>query len=183
MGKTRGRSIGFVAATLVLSMAMIFAGGCEKAKVRSVNVAAGEYYTEDELIELTESGKGAYCRDLDKTRATVQAEFEAKTKELADINENITALRSKRDQLDRDLLATEAEIRTLNDQISEVQALPTHWRIRIGDSLKSISALPQVYNDDAKWWKLFEANKKILLDPFYCLADTVIVIPRDWPAN
>ena len=56
-------------------------------------------------------------------------------------------------------------------------------RIRIGESLETIAALPGVYNDAGKWWRLLEANKAIILDPYYCLADTVIFIPRDWPTN
>jgi len=174
---------GFVVTAVLVVSAIVFAGGCEKSKVRQVSVPAGEYYSESEVLELTEGAKNTYCRDIEEERARTQQEFEAKTQELATINGQITAARAKRDQLDRDLLTTEAEIRTLNELVGEVLALPTSWRIRIGDSLESIAALPQVYNDPDRWWKLFEANKLILLDPNYCLADTVIVIPRDWLAD
>ena len=174
---------GFVVTAVLAVSAIVLAGGCEKSKVRQVNVPAGEYYTEGEILELTEGAMNAYCREIEEARARTQAELDAKTQELAAINEQITAARAKRDQLDRDLLATEAEIRTLNELVGEVLELPTSWRIRIGDNLESIAALPQVYNDPDRWWKLFEANKYILLDPHYCLADTVIVIPRDWPAD
>ena len=174
---------GFVVMAVLAVSAMVFGGGCEKSKVRQVNVAAGEYYTEGEVLELTEGAKNAYCREIEQARTLTQQEFEAKSQELAATNDQITAARARRDQLDRDLLATEAEIRTLNELVGEVLALPVSWRIRVGDNLESIAALPQVYNDPDRWWKLFEANKYLLLDPHYCLADTVIVIPRDWPAD
>jgi len=183
MGKSRRVFDGAIVAAILAASAVVLCGGCERAKVRDADVSAGDYYGADEIAALDEGAAGTYCRDLDAARTRTQEEFNAKTKELAGINENITAARARRDQLDRDLLATEAEIRTLNDLVREVQALPTEWRIRVGDSLESIAALPQVYNDNEKWWKLFEANKNILLDPNYCLADTTIVIPRDWPAN
>lgn len=172
---------GLIAAAVVAASAVVFSLGCEKAKVRDADVAAGDYYREDEITALGEGAAGTYCRDLEAARTRTQEEFEAKTRELARINETITATRARRDQLDRELLATEAEIRTLNELVSEVGTLPTQWRIRVGDDLKAIAALTQVYNDSLKWWKLFEANKDILLDPHYCLADTTIVIPRDWP--
>jgi nucleoid-associated protein YgaU len=172
---------GLLVAALLTGSAAVFSGGCERAKVREADVASGDYYGEDELTTLGEEDAGKYCRDLEAIKTSTQAEFEAKTKELAGINERITSTRAKRDQLDRDLLATEAEIRTLKELIAEVQKLPTEWRIRVGDDLKDVAALTQVYNDSLKWWKLFEANKNILLDPHYCLADTTIVIPRDWP--
>jgi nucleoid-associated protein YgaU len=174
---------GLIVAAVLAASAVVFSLGCESAKVRDADVAAGDYYSEDEIAALDEGAAGTYCRDLEAVRTRTEAEFEAKTKELAGINQTITSTRAKRDQLDRDLLATEAEIRTLNDLISEVRALPTQWRIRVGDDLKAIAALTPVYNDSLKWWKLFEANKDILLDPHYCLADTTIVIPRDWQTD
>jgi nucleoid-associated protein YgaU len=174
---------GLLVAAVLAASAVVFSSGCERAKVRDADVTTGDYYGEDEIAALGEGAAGTYCRDLEAVKTRTQEEFEAKTKELAGINETITSTRAKRDQLDRDLLTTEAEIRTLNELISEVKALPTEWRIRVGDDLKAIAALTQVYNDSLKWWKLFEANKNILLDPHYCLADTTIVIPRDWPSE
>ena len=183
MGNSRRFFGGVIVTALLTAPAVFLSGGCERAQIREVNVSSGDYYSEDEIAAMGEGAAGTYCRDLEATRASTQAEFEAKTQELASINQNITTARAKRDQLDRELLATEAEIRTLNDQIAEVQKLPTEWRIRVGDDLKDVAALTQVYNDSLKWWKLFEANKNILLDPHYCLADTTIVIPRDWPTD
>jgi prefoldin subunit 5 len=158
-------------------------GGCERATSRSVNVAAGEYYTEDELAELSMHAMNRYCENLGAVRSTTQQEFEAKTQELAETNDKITAASAKRSALDRERVGLEAEIRTLHDQIAEVRALPDSVQVRIGESLETIAALSDVYNDPSKWWMLFESNKNIILDPFYCLADTVIVIPRDWPTD
>ncbi len=159
------------------------AAGCERAKQRPVNVAAGEYYSEDEVALLPPGSLSRYCNDLGSIRATTQQEFEAKTQDFAQTNDKITAATAQRASLDRERVGLEAEIRTLQDQIAEVKTLPDSVEVRIGESLETIAALSNVYNDSAKWWKLFEANKKIILDPFYCLADTVIVIPRNWPTD
>jgi nucleoid-associated protein YgaU len=174
---------GLIAAAILAAAAVVFSGGCERAKVREADVTAGDYYGEDEIAALEPERAETYCRDLETIKTRTQEEFDAKSQELAKLNETIAAARARRDQLDRELLANEAEIRTLNDQIAEIKKLPIEWRIRVGDDLKDIAALTQVYDDSLKWWRLFEANKNILLDPHYCLADTTIVIPRDWPAE
>jgi septal ring factor EnvC (AmiA/AmiB activator) len=163
--------------------AIAIAAGCEHSKQRTVNVASGEYYSEDEMALLPPGSLSRYCDDLGSVRTATQQEFESKTQELAVTNDKITAATAQRTSLDRERVGLEAEIRTLQDQISEVKALPDSVEVRIGESLETIAALSNVYNDPSKWWKLFEANKKIILDPFYCLADTVIFIPRNWPTD
>jgi hypothetical protein len=173
----------FITATATVLASALFSGGCERATHRAVNVAAGEYYTEDELLKLSNSIKNQYCRQLESERGQVQSEFEAKSAELAQTNDGISTARARRDGLERDVIATEAEVRTLEDQIAEIRALPTIWKIRPGEDLAVIAALPEIYNDRDKWWKLMEANKRKIVDPFYCFPDTVIVIPRDWPVK
>lgn len=164
-------------------LAALLAGGCGGTKHRTVDVSAGEYYAEDEIAKLPDDLKRKYCRTLDAERTRVQQRFETTTAELTETADRITAARAKRDALDRELLTLEAELRTLDDLIAEVRALPTTWKIRPGESLSSISALPEIYNDVDKWWRLYEANKDKVPDPYYTFPDTVIVIPRDWPVK
>jgi nucleoid-associated protein YgaU len=157
--------------------------GCGGGKHRTINVAAGEYYTEDEIVQLSEGRHSEYCSDLESQRAVVQGQFEALTAEVARTSDAITAARKRQDDLERQLLAVESDLRTLDDQLEEVRALPTTWKVRPGESLSSISALPEIYNDVDKWWKLYEVNKDKVPDPYFCFPDTVIVIPRDWPVD
>ncbi len=170
-------AVGLACAAVVLS------NGCSRAKVRAVNIEAGDYYTEDELLKLPAGAKNRYCGDLEAGRARVQKEFDAKTQELKDLSTRINTTRVNKDARERELLALEAEVRTLNDQIAEVKALPRTYKVRTGESLSYISSLPQIYNDIDKWWKLYEANKDRVLDPYFLQPDSVIIIPRDWPTR
>lgn len=180
MGNRFGTVLRFV---LVPAVVVLFAGGCGGSKERRVNVSAGEYYSEDELVLLSDGTRSSYCNDLGKVRTSAQQEFEAKTQELAETNERIKTVSARRTELDRERVQLDMEIQSINDQITRVKALPDSVKIRIGESLETIAALPEVYNDAGKWWRLLEANKHVILDPYYCLADTMIAIPRDWPAN
>jgi chromosome segregation ATPase len=146
-------------------------------------VPSGQYYAEDEIQSLPDNERGKYCRDLETVRAQTQREFEAKTQAVKETSDLISSTRTQKDRLERELVTLAAELRTLSDQIDEVKALPTTWRIRAGETLASISALPDIYNDYDKWWRLFEANKDIVFDPWYSATDTVIVVPRDWPTD
>ena len=171
-------SVIVVVAGLVFSAGLLVTG-CDRSTVRKVDVASGQYYGEDEIQSLPESEKGKYCRDLETVRAQTQREFEAKTQAVKETSDLISSTRAQKDLLERELVRLAAELRTLSDQIDEVKALPTTWRIRAGETLASISVLPGIYNDYDKWWRLFEANKEIVFDPWYSAADTVIVVPRD----
>ncbi|MBI4719767.1 MAG: hypothetical protein HY770_00730 [Chitinivibrionia bacterium] len=181
MGKRLGRGWMAVLAAGVCVGALAF--GCGGPAERKVDVAAGEYYSEEELTLLSDRTKSRYCEDLGVARTSTQEAFDAKTRELAETNEQIKAVSGKRTDLDRERVRLEMEIQNLKDQIETVKALPDSVRIRIGESLGTIAALVNVYNDSTKWWKLLEANKNIVLDPLYCLADTTIFIPRDWPTE
>jgi hypothetical protein len=183
MGNRFGTLWTFALAPVAVMSIIFLVGGCGGSKERKVNVAAGEYYSEDEFERLSDGMKNSYCENLGTVRANAKQEFETKTRELAETNEKIKTVSAKRTELDRERARFEMEIKNTNDQITAVKALPDSVKIRIGESLETIAALPEVYNDAGKWWRLLDANKKTILDPYYCLADTMIFIPRDWPAN
>jgi nucleoid-associated protein YgaU len=161
----------------------LLTSGCGGSKQRKVDVAAGEYYSEDEIAEFSNREKNQYCADLGTERTRAQQEFEAKTQELKELRDLIDSIRAQTKPVERDVLRLEAEIRTLNDQINEVKSLPTTWTVGPDQTLSIISGLPEIYNDIDKWWKIFEANQDKIDDPFYVFPDTVLVIPRDWPTD
>lgn len=171
-----------IVAALVAPLAFV-SGGCSGTKKREVDVSAGEYYGEDEIAELSDKKKNQYCEEIGIELTRTQQEFEAKTQELKDTREAIDATRLAIDPVEREVLRLEAEIRTLNDLISEVKALPSTWTVKDGESMSLIASFPEVYNDVEKWWKIFEANQDKVDDPFYVFPDTVLVIPRDWPTD
>jgi nucleoid-associated protein YgaU len=176
----------FLAVLLVVTLAAPAAfvtSGCSGSTKREVDVSAGNYYGEDELAEMSDRKKNKYCEALGAELTRTQEEFESKTEQLRDTRDTIDAKRLKMDPVERDVLRLESDIRTLNDLIDEVKALPSTWTIKEGESMSLIASFPEVYNDVEKWWRIFEANHDRVDDPFYVFPDTVLVIPRDWPTD
>jgi len=178
------KSILIIVLTGVIAVPVgIISSGCSRSKQRQVNVSAGEYYSEDELLEMSDGKKSAYCQDLQAELTRTQEEHDAKTRDLLETRDLTRALRAKIGPIEREVLQLESDIRSLNDLIEEVKALPTEYVVKDGDSLSYISSRPEIYNDIEKWWKIFEANQDKVDDPFYVFPDTVLVIPRDWPTD
>jgi hypothetical protein len=165
------------------ALAVLLSTGCGGSKQRQIDIGKGEYYSEDEIAEFSNRQKNAYCQNLEGERDLAQKEFESKTQELETLRALIESTRDKTGPVEREVLRLEAEIRTLNDQIAEIKALPTTWTVRPEETLSIIAGLPEIYNDIDKWWKIFEANQDKIDDPFYVFPDTVLVIPRDWPTD
>ncbi|MDH3217028.1 MAG: LysM peptidoglycan-binding domain-containing protein [Candidatus Krumholzibacteria bacterium] len=169
--------------TLLALLAIIYQSGCTSSKMRSVNVAAGEYYSEDDYDLLSASSRSRYCEQLESEMATSQEEFAGKQNELENTKNLIQSIRKQIVPIEQEVLRLESDIRSLNDRVVEVKALPKEWRIKPGDTLTLIAMKADVYNDIEKWWKIFEANQDKIDDPYYIFPDTVLVIPRDWPVD
>lgn len=174
---------------LLICVAVITVGipllsiGCGGASLRQVNVAAGEYYSEDEYTLLSEGQKDAYCSDLDREMGQTQQNFEGITTAIGEAKDLTVSIRRQIIPMEAEVRRLEAEIRSLNDQITEVKNLPTTWVIKDGESLTSIAMQDQIYNDIDKWERIFEANQDKIQDPYYIFPDTVLVIPRDFPTD
>ena len=61
---------------------------------------------------------------------------------------------------------------------SEIK-LVTKYKVKRGQTLGDISALPEVYGTTKKWKKIYEANKDKIENPDKIYAGQVLVIPRD----
>ncbi|MEJ2721070.1 MAG: LysM peptidoglycan-binding domain-containing protein [bacterium] len=173
---------------IVLAVALavpagFIAGGCSRSKHRQVNVSEGDYYSEDELAEMSNKQRSAYCQDLQSVLGLTQQEYDTKSKDLEETRDLTRGLRAKIGPIEREALQLESDIRTLNDLIAEVKALPKTYKVKPGDSLSYIASLPEIYNDMEKWWRIFEANQDKIDDPYYVFPDTTLVIPRDWPTD
>lgn len=170
----------FLAALLVGQIAF-YSAGCTGSKMRNVKVSAGEYYSEDEYDLLGNRSKSEYCKQLQGEMTVSQNEFERVNREIEDAKDLIQSTRRQIVPVEREVLRLESDIRSLEDAIADVKALPTEWRIRAGESLTIIAMQKDVFNDIDKWWRIFDANRVKIDDPYYIFPDTVLVIPRDWP--
>ena len=157
--------------------------GCTGSKIRNVNIAAGEYYSEEEYESLSGSQKSNYCRQLTSEMAVADSEYQGKQKEIQDTKDLIQSIRQQIVPIEQEVLAHESDIRSLNDKIGAVKALPTVWKIKPGDTLTLIAMKEDIYKDIEKWFRIFEANQDKIEDPYYIFPDTVLVIPRDWPTD
>jgi nucleoid-associated protein YgaU len=169
---------------VLCSTALSFAAfSCSSSKGRGVNVAGGEYYSQDEQAELSSSERNAYCADLTASLSAAQQDYEQKQKDIQDTKNLIQSIRQQIAPIEAEVLRLESSIRTVEDEIARVKALPREYPVRVGDSLSLIAMQKNIYNDVEKWWKIFEANRFQIEDPYYIYPDSVLVIPRDWPAE
>lgn len=177
----KGRSkafLGFVAVLLVVSGL-----GCSGGKRQMVNVAAGEYYSEDDYEKLSNKEKEAYCQALSKQLAMLKRGLDDRKGELEAAKESIEKMKAELGPIESELIRIESDIRTLKHEIREFESLPKTWRIKPGECLWTIAGNESVYADPVKWPRIFRANLDKVEDPAYVYPDTVLVIPRDWPSK
>jgi len=157
--------------------------GCGGSKSRDVNVADGEYYSEDEFESMSSRNKSDYCKVLNSELDGAQASNQRIQTEIQDAKDLIQSIRRQIVPIEQEVLQLESAIRTVRDQIEEVKALPAEYKIKDGDSLTLISMKEDIFNDIEKWTAIFEANQDKIDDPWFIFPDTVLVIPRDWPTD
>ena len=167
----------------LLGLCAFGAAGCSGSKSRSVDVTAGEYYSEEEYLELSNKEKENYCEALDAELSQLQGEADSKRTELTATRKQIESLRNQITPIERELLRVESDIRSLSSQITELEALPKQWNIVTGECLWVIAGYEDVYSDPVKWPRVFRANTDKIEDPHWIYPDTVLVIPRVWPTQ
>lgn len=173
----------FFVLLILATQLSLYANGCTGLKMRNVNVKAGEYYSEDEYDLLSASERTTYCGELDAELAASQQVMEARQTEIRRAKDSIQSIRRQIVPIEQEVLRLESDIRSLSDQIKTVKSLPTEWKVKAGDSLSLISMKKKIYNDIEKWWRILEANRDKIEDPYYIFPDTVLVVPRDWPTD
>ncbi len=172
----------FVCALLAVELVVVMVG-CGGSKHRNVTIADGEYYSEDEFESLSSGRRSDYCKQLTSELDGAQKDHQRVQSEIQDAKDQIQAIRRQIVPIEQEVLQLESAIRTVNDQIAVVKALPAEYKIKAGDSLTLISMKEEIYNDIEKWQKVFEANQDKIDDPWFIFPDTVLVIPRDWPTD
>jgi nucleoid-associated protein YgaU len=166
---------------VLIAILGLVAVGCSRSKGRHVDVAAGEYYSEEEYKELSRKEKEAYCATLDSELSMLQGEVDERRGELTATRKQIESLKNQISPIERELLRIDSDIRTLTNQIAELETLPEEWIIQSGECLWIIAGYEQIYSDPVKWPRIFRANTDKIMDPEWIYPDTALVIPRDWP--
>jgi len=157
--------------------------GCSRTSGRQVDVTAGEYYSEEEYLELSNGEKENYTVALEQELAKLQGQVESRRTELTATRKQIESLRNQITPIERELLRVESDIRTLTSQIAELEALPQAWNIVSGECLWLIAGYEDVYSDPVKWPRIFRANMDKIEDPHWIYPDTLLVVPRNWPTE
>lgn len=170
-----------LARAIVLVLLGVVMTGCGSSSGRHVDVSAGEYYSEEEYVELSNKEKGRYNTALESELAQLTGEVETSQTELSTTRDQIESLRKRIAPIERELLRIESDIRTLSSQIAEYEALPGEWNIISGECLWIIAGYEDIYSDPVKWPRIYRANMDKIEDPEWIYPDTVLVIPRDWP--
>lgn len=155
--------------------------GCGSSSGRHVDVSSGEYYSEEEYVELSNKEKERYNKALQSELSQLQGEVDTRQTELSTTRDQIESLKKQIAPIERELLRIESDIRSLSSQIAEYEALPEMWNITSGECLWIIAGYEDVYADPVKWPRIFRANTDKIEDPEWIYPDTVLVIPRNWP--
>jgi nucleoid-associated protein YgaU len=172
----RGRAV-----AAVVCLAGLVVAGCGRSSGRQIDVSAGEYYSEEEYVELSRKEKERYCEALDQELNLLQGQVEERRSELTTTRKQIDSLKNQITPIERELLRIDSDIRSLTSQIEDLEALPKTWNIQSGECLWIIAGYEDIYSDPVKWPRIFRANTDKIEDPEWIYPDTVLVIPRDWP--
>jgi nucleoid-associated protein YgaU len=177
------RGIVNVALVAVAAAAVALGAGCSKTTGRSIDVSAGEYYTEAEFEKLSNEQKAAYCTALEAERERLQAQVTGNQGQLQATRKEIEGLRGQITPTEREILRLDAEIRTLTSQINQMEALPREYTVQPNDCLSIISERNDVYADAWKWPRIYRANLDKIEDPVWIYPGQVLAIPRELPGE
>jgi len=162
---------------------LLVASGCSKTTGRTVDVKAGEYYSEQEWELLSNSQKSAYCSALEAERDRLRAELETNQGDIKATRAQIESLRGQITPTEKEILRLDAEIRTLSSQVTVLEALPREYTVMKDDCLSVISNRDDIYADAYKWPRIYRANLDKIEDPVWIYPGMKLVIPRDLPTE
>jgi len=169
-----------LAAAAGMALVLLGSAGCARKVTRAVNVAAGDYYTDEEYSRLSEEEAEAYCADLAAELDRLKREtMRVETDDLGRTDE----LKAKLARLQSEGGSGDARVRSLEDEIRYFESLPKTYTVLPGDWLAKISGLERIYADPLKWPRIYRANREQISNPNRIYPDQVLTIPRDWPTR
>ncbi len=168
-----------LAAIALLTLGVLGSSGCSKKVTRQADVAAGDYYTEEEFKGLSDEQRDRYCEDLAGTLEgyssdTAKLEADSRAGDLDDLRSALARLQSQ--------YAVQGDrVEKVKQEIDYFEGLPTSYSVVRGDCLWNISGQEQIYADPLKWPRIYRANRDQIKDPDLIYPDQVLDIPRSWP--
>lgn len=167
----------------LVALACVAMIGCGKTTGRTVNVGAGEYYSEAEWAELSNGERSRYCADLAAERDRLKAEVDTNQTRIQATRKSIESLRGQISPTEKEILRLESEIRTLTSQINQYEALPREYTVVVNDCLSIISNRDDIYADAYKWSRIYRANLDKIEDPVWIYPGMKLAIPRQLPTE
>jgi len=166
---------------LALLLPALLLSGCGKKVTRQADVAAGDYYTEEEFKWLSDDQRDAYCEELAAELARLEQASKADAKNLADTDAELKDLREKAAKLQSKLASQGDRFKDIHKEIAYFESLPKSYTVLKGDCLWKISGKEEIYADPIKWPRIYRANKDQIADPHWIYPKQVFTIPRECP--
>ena len=101
-------------------------------------------------------------------------------REKRELDQRIKAIREEQEQ--RKAIEQKEKEKRLNEERlkqGRERAIHLYHTVKRGESLPSISALPEVYDDSQLWPILYRANRDQIRDPKYISPGQLLRIPRN----
>lgn len=168
------------AAIALLALGALGGSGCSKRVTRQADIAAGDYFTEEEYGNLSGAQREQYCADLaDELERLSAATAEA---EAADQSAALGQLQADLARVQSQYTAQGDRVEQIREETEYFESLPTSYTVNRGDCLWNISGKEMIYADPIKWPRLYRANRDQIKDPDLIYPDQVLDVPRDWPS-
>jgi nucleoid-associated protein YgaU len=161
---------------LVLSTAVV-------AGAEDWDISSGDFLSPDEYKKLSEEEAQAYCESLSQEIDIQNDNTAAANAKLSDIDAEIDALKRQLADARAANDPLSAEIAELERKLKELGTLPRSYTVKPGDYLIKISGMPRIYSDEARWKRIFRANRDKIDDPNLIYPDQIFLIPRDVPST
>ncbi len=166
---------------LALLLPVLVLTGCGKKVTRDADVAAGDYYSEDEFKRLSQEQRDEYCEDLAAELERLKKAAHADEMALGEAGDDIKKLKAKATKLQSKLADQDARFVDIEKEIAYFESLPKRYTVVKGDCLWKISGKEEIYADPIKWPRIYRANKDKIADPHWIYPDQVFSIPRECP--
>jgi len=166
---------------LALILPALLLSGCGKKVTRQADVAAGDYYTDEEFKKLSREQRDAYCEELAAELARLEQAAKADVVAQGEAQADIKKLQQEAASLQSKLASQDSRFSGIEKEIAYFESLPKSYTVVKGDCLWKIAGKEEIYADPIKWPRIYRANKDQIKDPHWIYPKQIFAIPRDCP--